>query len=203
MAKATRLSTPRPARKQQGEGDLPSAKLRPGRVRRLATSPTTGSARRLLHLVRMISRTSRMRTGPRNSPQNRIGAVSQFQRRAIVKVRYSNDRVKGAWKAHGRYLERESAAGERDGRPAERLDSEDHRPLHAIADEWHRSGDARLFKIIISPEDGSSVDFKAASQEMIHGLELQTGEKLEWAGIVHRNTEKPHTQLVLRGSTRS
>jgi len=38
--------------------------------------------------------------------------TARLKRRAIVNVRYSSNRTKGGWKAHGRYLERDSAAGQ-------------------------------------------------------------------------------------------
>ena len=111
--------------------------------------------------------------------------------------------MKGSWKAHGRYLERENAAGQKGSHEHERLDSQEDRSLHAIADQWHKAGDARMFKIIISPEDGASTDFMAASRDMIRALEQRTGEQLEWAGIVHRNTEHPHAHIILRGRSQS
>ena len=188
---------------QQSSIDGPSARLRPGRVRRLTASPSTGSARRLLHLARSVSRTPSLRSGQRNTVRSGRGAVTQFQRRAIVNVRYSNSRVKGAWKAHGRYLERESAAGKSGGLEHERLDSRSEQSLHSITDQWQRAGDTRLFKIILSPEDGDAVDFKAASRDMIRALEQRTGESLEWAGIVHRNTEHPHAHIIVRGRSLS
>ena len=40
------------------------------------------------------------------------GKISAFQRRAVVNVRYSSSRTHGGWKAHGTYLERESAKGD-------------------------------------------------------------------------------------------
>src|SRR6516165_6306407 len=121
MANSPRLSTAGSSRKQ-ADDNVPVARLRPGRTRRLAASPSTGSARRLLHLVRSVSRTARLRTGQRIASGSR-GAATKFQRRAIVNVRYSSSRVKGSWKAHGRYLERESAAGQEGSHEHERLDS--------------------------------------------------------------------------------
>lgn len=200
MARSPRLSIPnRDGKQSSAEG--PSARLRPGRVRRLATSPRTGSASRLLRLARTVSRATRSRSGPRSTVGGR--GATQFQRRAIVNVRYSNSRVKGAWKAHGRYLERESAAGKSGGLEHERLDSRTGKSLHSITDEWQRAGDTRMFKIIISPEDGGKVDFKATSEDLIRALEERTGERLEWVGIVHRNTDHPHAHIVVRGRSLS
>ena len=59
----------------------------------------------------------------------------------------------------------------------ERLDSRGEQSLHSITDQWQRAGDTRLFKIILSPEDGASVDFRAASRDMIRALEQRTGEQ--------------------------
>jgi hypothetical protein len=144
-----------------------------------------------------------MKARQRNTVHSGAGAATQFQRRAIVNVRYSSARIKGSWKAHGRYLERESAAGKLHSREHERLDSQSDRPLHVIADQWHKAGDTRLFKIIISPEDGSAADFRTASSDMVCALEHRTGERFEWAGIVHRNTDHPHAHIILRGRTYS
>jgi hypothetical protein len=188
---------------RQDTADAPSARLRPGRVRRLTASPRTGSASRLLRLARSVSRATSKRLGQRNTVPKHEGAARQFQRRAIVNVRYSNSRVKGAWKAHGKYLERESAAGRSDGIGHERLDGRGEEPLHSITDQWQRAGDTRLFKIIISPEDATRVDFRAASEDMIRALEQRTGERLEWVGIVHRNTDHPHAHIVVRGRSLS
>jgi hypothetical protein len=111
--------------------------------------------------------------------------------------------VKGVWKAHGKYLERESAAGKSGALEQERLDSRSEQPLHSITDQWQRAGDTRLFKIIISPEHAAGVNFRATSKDMIRGLEQRTGERLEWAGIVHRNTDHPHVHIVVRGRSLS
>ena len=202
MARSPRLSIPnRDGKQSSAEG--PSARLIPGRVRRLATSPRTGTASRLFRLARTVSRTTRSRSGSRSTVQMSGRGATQFQRRAIVNVRYSNSRVKGAWRAHGRYLERESAAGKTGGLEHERLDSRSGQSLHSITDEWQRASDTRLFKIIISPEDGGKVDFKATSEDLIHALENRTGERLEWVGIVHRNTDHPHAHIVVRGRSLS
>ena len=91
--------------------------------------------------------------------------ASAFQRRAIVNVRYSSSQTPGGWKAHGTYVERESAKVnpvdkgkqqlEADPRmsDADRLGLAREHPLGSLADSWQRAGDERIFKIIVSPED--------------------------------------------------
>ena len=201
MPNRYKVSTSMSTTSKRKEADTLSAKLRPGRVRRMAGSPNTGTARRLLRLARLVSRSARSGIRQRASGRNRGGTGVQLQRRAIVNVRYSSGRVKGAWKAHGRYVERESAAGSGEEREDDRLGLAEQRRLDELAEEWQKAGDQRLFKIIISPEDGATADFKVTARDMIGVLEHQTGERFEWAGVVHRNTDHPHAHILLRGRT--
>ena len=100
-------------RKPREKGER-SGRLRPGRVRRSNTSarPITGTALNLLRLARLVSRSQRASTSRSASSSSRAsGAGSPFQRRCIVNVRYASGRTPGGWKAHGVYVERESAKG--------------------------------------------------------------------------------------------
>ena len=139
------------------------------------------------------------------------GKTSVFQRRAVVNVRYSSSRTHGGWKAHGTYLERESAKG--DGQHKEKQTGLEHdvqsthsdrlglareHPLGSLADSWQSAGDARIFKIIVSPEDGKA-DFERTIRDMVTRIEQHTGAPVHWAGVVHRNTEHPHVHLLVRG----
>ncbi len=100
--------------KEKGER---SSRLRPGRVRRTNASPprVTGTARNLFRLVRLVSRSSASssKASPSVSLFSASAKSSPLQRRAIVNVRYASARTPGGWKAHGTYIERESAKGDR------------------------------------------------------------------------------------------
>jgi hypothetical protein len=207
---------PRKARTQsesRPEGER-STRLRPGRIRRIDNSPprVTGTARNLFRLVRLVSRSSPARIGNGTS-SGQAGAsarASVFQRRAIVNARYSSSRTPGGWKAHGIYVERESAKGdlqekwrgglEADSRmsDADRLGVARDHPLGSLADGWQKAGDQRIFKIIVSPED-ANVDFQKTAKDMIARIEQQTGASVEWGGVVHRNTDHPHSHILVRG----
>src|ERR1700726_1948713 len=106
---------PSPARQRRntGEDRERSTKVRPGRVRPTNTSPrrVTGTAKNLLRLARLVSRSSSRSSRAGNVKGSGSGSskTSPFQRRAIVIVRYSNAKTPGGWKAHGTYVERESA----------------------------------------------------------------------------------------------
>jgi hypothetical protein len=193
-------SRPPTTRKAENERE---GRLRPGRARKMNTaipafarpSRITGTARRLLRLSRQVSRALRQ-PGRR---QKQPSFSRQFQRRAIVNVRYAPAKKGATWKAHGRYLERESAAGGEPRREGDRLGLAQQQTLDKLASEWQTAGDPRLFKIIISPEDGARTDFQRTANDMMTALEAVLGSKLHWAGVVHRNTDHPHAHLIVRG----
>jgi len=128
--------------------------------------------------------------------------TSPFQRRAIVNVRYSAARTRGGWKAHGTYIERESAKGDRENPDAERFGLAKEQSLGSLADGWQKAGDRRLFKIILSPEDPGA-DLERTTQEVIHRIEKEVSGTVEWGAVVHRNTDHPHVHIVLRDRLRS
>jgi len=203
-----------PKRGNTSEDGSRSTKLRPGRVRPANTSPRriTGTARNLLRLARLVSKSSSRSIRGRYVKGSRSGfsKTSPFQRRAIVNVRYSNAKTPGGWKAHGTYVERESAKGrevDNDTHSAEnevqtaspdRLGLAREQSLDSLAGLWQKAGDQRIFKVIISPED-SDVDFQRTASEMIARIQQDTGAPVEWAGVVHRNTDHPHAHLIVRG----
>jgi len=207
-----RASVQQSEAKERGER---SSRLRPGRVHRTNASPprVTGTARNLFRLVRLVSRSS---AGSSEAPSsvNRLPALarsSPFQRRAIVNVRYTSARTPGGWKAHGTYIERESAKGDR--RPTEketgvaigsqvsapdRLGLAQEHQLGTLAERWRKAGDKRIFKIILSPEDANA-DFQQTAAALVTRIEQYTGAPVEWGGVVHRNTDHPHAHIVVRG----
>jgi hypothetical protein len=109
-----RASVQQSEAKEKGER---SSRLRPGRVHRTNASPprVTGTARICFDLSGLLA-------GPLPGvvkPHHLSAAFRlckdhlPFQRRAIVNVRYASARTPGGWKAHGTYIERESAKGDR------------------------------------------------------------------------------------------
>ena len=198
--------------KEKGER---SSRLRPGRVRRATTPPprVTGTAKNLFRLVRLVSRSSPggAKATPAFSRLSASAKAAQFQRRAIVNVRYASARTPGGWKAHGTYIERESAKGDRLPNEKEtgvaidsqvpdpdRLGLAQEHQLGSLAESWQKAGDKRIFKIILSPED-ANVDFQRTAEEMVARIEQHIGEPVEWGGIVHRNTDHPHAHIIVRG----
>ena len=190
-------------RNMDGGGRERSGQLRPGHVRKSRTSfpRFTGVARNLLRLARIVSRST-----PRGSRASRnatsMPKPSAFERRAIVNVRYASSRTPGGWKAHGFYIERESAKNDRESQGEEKLGVAKERSLGAVAGDWQKAGDKRFFKIVISPED-QKADFGQTAQDLIARIESDVDGKVEWGGVIHRNTDHPHAHIVVRGRLRS
>ena len=122
-----------------------------------------------------------------------------FNQRVAVRVSYSANKNPGQWKAHGRYVARESAT--QGGRSAEAgfNTTEQNLDIAAKLDKWQSAGDERLFKIIVSPEFGDRLNLQQYARELLHRMEHDLGAQLEWVAAVHHNTEHPHVHIALRG----
>jgi len=125
----------------------------------------------------------------------------RFKQRCAVRMTYTQNKLRGQWAAHGRYISRESAAkADSGGAPG-------FGPSGAVADlpsrlnAWQQAGDPRLFKLIISPEFGDRLDLESLTRDLLTRMERDLGTKLEWVGTIHRNTEYPHVHVALRAVT--
>jgi type IV secretory pathway VirD2 relaxase len=117
--------------------------------------------------------------------------------RCAVRVSYSRNVVRGQWRAHGRYIARESAATEP---TIAGFDAEKHGiDMAARLDLWQSAGDQRLWKIIVSPEFGERADLVRLTRELMTRVESDLGIPLEWVAVAHFNTEHPHVHVALRG----
>ena len=114
---------------------------------------------------------------------------------------YTANKTKGQWKAHGRYIARESAGGAAlgqvmgDGAGRRSAPVEPAREL----ERWQSEGDPRLWKLIVSPEFGERVDLDRLTRDLMERMEKDLGTKLEWVAVTHFNTEHPHVHIALRG----
>jgi type IV secretory pathway VirD2 relaxase len=113
-------------------------------------------------------------------------------------VSYSPNKTAGQWKAHGRYLARESATPDQSSGFGFGS-SEKPIPIAATLDQWQKCSDERLFKLIISPEFGDRLDLEKLTRELMAKKEMDLGTRLEWVATVHDNTQFPHVHVALRG----
>src|SRR5215469_9365699 len=172
--------------------DQQSFRIRPPRARRRTSDEVrvwSKAFKRLFHIIRMSPR-----------KRNRLGGRtrSSYSQRCAVRVTYSGNRVSGQWRAHGRYLAREAAtrAGRRNvgfGPSSEAID------MARTLDGWQRSGDERVFKLIVSPEFGERMDLMAHTRALMSQIQQDLCTKLEWTAVCHYNTSHPHVHIAMRG----
>ena len=151
----------------------------------------------MLRLVQMSKR-GRKAHGTQGASGN-SRTYRTFNQRVAVRVSYSANKNPGQWKAHGRYVARESAT--QGGKSAEAgfNATEQNLDIAATLDKWQGAGDERLFKIIVSPEFGDRLNLQQYARELLHRMEQDLGAQLEWVAAVHHNTEHPHVHIALRG----
>ena len=183
--------------------DEPSVRLRPRKSKHGPNDNPrmyTGVLRSMLRLVQMSrgGQVTRSRYG-----EDRAGGSAQaprtFNQRVAIRVSYSANRNPGQWKAHGKYVARESAT--QGGRAAEAgfNANEQNLGIPTRLDNWQSAGDDRLFKIIVSPEFADRLNLKQYARELMRRMERDLGTQLEWVAAVHHNTEHPHVHIALRG----
>lgn len=126
---------------------------------------------------------------------------SEAARRVTVKLGYVPNRKIGQWAAHGSYLERENA--QQEGEKGLGFDAQgDEVSIKGRLQEWQLSGDPRLFKIVLSPEDGDRLNLREATRETMARIAPHMAEdpaSVEWMAIDHYNTGHPHVHILIRG----
>lgn len=126
-------------------------------------------------------------------------ATPTFSQRCSVRVTYSKNRIKGQWRAHGRYLSRDSAM-----KPAaapEQGFDQTNTPVNIPErlNAWQSTGDERLWRLIISPEFGERLDLTKLTRDLMARVMQDMDRPLEWVAVAHFNTEHPHVHLAVRG----
>jgi type IV secretory pathway VirD2 relaxase len=122
-----------------------------------------------------------------------------YSQRCAVRVLYSKNVSKGQWRAHGRYVARESATHDNDPRAVGFSTSHEAIDIAARLDDWQKANDQRMWKLILSPEFGDRVDLKRLTRDLMSEMETDLGTSLEWIAVAHYNTEHPHVHVALRG----
>jgi len=170
-------------------------RLRPRkpRVRRNEGATWSSGFKLLMHYARMSRK-----TGNRGTAGKGKGTCSYHQRCA-VRVTYLNNKTRGQWQAHGRYLARESATFENDAKAVGFNRENDGIDIARQLEGWQGAGDERLFKLIVSPEFGDRVELSRLTRGLIEQMEEDLGTDLEWVAVEHHKTEHPHVHVVVRG----
>ena len=183
--------------------DEPIIRLRPRKSKHDPNEnprKVTGVLRSMLRIVQMSKRGKKTRGTHGAGGSGR--SQRTFNQRVAVRVSYSANKNPGQWKAHGRYVARESAT--QGGRSAEAgfNTTEQNLDIAAKLEKWQSARDERLFKIIVSPEFGERLNLHQYTRELLHRMEHDLGAQLEWVAAGHHNTEHPHVHIALRGVDR-
>ena len=149
-------------------------------------------------LLMHYARTSRRARNRRVSGGKRGGRRPYLQR-CSVRVTYVNNKTRGQWKAHGRYLARESATEEQDPGTVGFTITDERIDIAAQLEQWQKAQDERLWKMIISPEFGDQTDLKRLTGDLLRRMGEDLGTELNWVAVEHFNTEHPHVHVVVRG----
>ncbi len=124
-----------------------------------------------------------------------------YSQRCAVRVMYSRNVVKGQWKAHGRYVARETTTHEVDPKAVGFDRERESIDMAAKLGAWQTAGDERLWKFILSPEFGDRLDLKRLTRDLMSRMVRDLGgSSLEWIAVAHYNTEHPHVHVALRGT---
>ena len=122
-----------------------------------------------------------------------------YNQRCAVRVMYAKNTVAGQWRAHGRYVARESATQESDPKAVGFDSRGESVDIAARLEGWQKAGDERLWKLIVSPEFGDRVDMKRLTRDLVSRMGKDLGTQIEWVAAAHYNTEYPHVHVALRG----
>lgn len=142
------------------------------------------------------------------------------RQRAIAKIHYFDHAGGGsaALKAHGKYILRDGERAPDDIEPnteelgqnhAAYLEKNDRGFFYdkgaaridgaAILELWAKS-DLRHFRIILSAEEGGQLrDLQTYTREVMARAGAALDTELSWVAVDHRDTDNPHTHIVLRG----
>jgi len=111
---------------------------------------------------------------------------------------YTKNATRGQWRAHGRYIARESAT--QGHAPEAGFDATDQGiNIAARLDEWQSAGDERLWKLILSPEFGDKIDLVHLTRDLMKRMTRDLDTHLDWVAVSHFNTDNPHVHIALRG----
>jgi type IV secretory pathway VirD2 relaxase len=133
------------------------------------------------------------------SPGGKGKGTCSYHQRCAVRVTYLNNRTRGQWQAHGRYLARESATFENDAKAVGFNREDSGIDIVRRLEGWQGAGDERVFKLIVSPEFGDRVDLSRLTRALVERMGEDLGTALEWVAVEHHNTEHPHVHVVVRG----
>jgi type IV secretory pathway VirD2 relaxase len=96
---------------------------------------------------------------------------------------YAKNATAGQWRAHGRYIARESATREGDPKAVGFDNQGESIDIAERLKGWQRAGDDRFWKLIVSPEFGDRADLRRLTRDLVSRMERDLGTPLEWVAV--------------------
>ncbi len=145
-----------------------------------------------MHYARVSRKSGRGRTGSQQTTR-------PYHQRCAVRITYTKNATRGVWKAHCRYVARESATAE--GKPNSAGFDSKGREIDVASrlQTWQAAKDELLWKFILSPEFGERADLPRLTRDLMKRIQEDLGKDLEWVAVAHYNTEHPHVHVAVRG----
>ena len=171
-------------------------RIRPPAPKTKRQRPASGGWATAFKTVMHYARLSRRMA--RGGAPNGGPLANRFRQRCAVRLTYSSNRISDQWKAHGKYISRDSATNKAEVEAGFSATA-DGINVATTLDKWQSARDERLFKLILSPEFGERVDLKRFTRETMDRIATELSRKLEWCAVAHFNTEHPHVHVALRG----
>lgn len=119
--------------------------------------------------------------------------------RSTVKVSFAPNRASGQWRAHGRYIGRESSRPDPEKRGLGFDATRDDVDVPETLGSWERAGDPVLWKLVVSPENGARMDLRQHARDLVGRMEHDLETRLEWVAVEHDHNAHPHLHVVVRG----
>src|SRR6202158_1047954 len=180
--------------------DEPLIRLRPRRSKHGPNENPRKYTSVLRSMLRLVQMSKRGKKTPGTHSAGGSGRARRtLNQRVAVRVSYSANKNPGQWKAHGRYVARESAT--QGGRAAEAGFNAINQNIGIATtlDNWQSAGDERLFKLIVSPEFADRLNLQQHARDLMQRMQRDLGTQFEWVAAVHHNTGHPHVHIAVRG----
>jgi type IV secretory pathway VirD2 relaxase len=116
-----------------------------------------------------------------------------------VKVSFRKNLGGSEWRAHGRYIARESARPDAESRGLGFDATRNDIPVPGTLAAWEKAGDPVLWKIVVSPENGARMDLQRHARGLVGAMGRDLGTRLEWVAVEHDHNDHPHLHIAIRG----
>jgi type IV secretory pathway VirD2 relaxase len=103
--------------------------------------------------------------------------------------------MSGLTKAQLHYLERDGRMPEH--QPELYTVRENEQAIQGFAER--SKGDTHQFHVVLSPENGQSLDMTHYTRRFMAQVEKDTRTRLDWVAANHYDTKHPHTHILVRG----